>query len=522
MKNLRNIIMAIPFVTAMLVINYGCTEDIMDDLNIDKSNALYAPAKNIIADIITGTAFSTVGGDFSLYASVYMEHEAGVHNQMYGAEMRIGEPSSSNTYNNVWGGTYTNIKNAKLVISKCNEPNGRDEGNAVTIGVAKLLLAYNAAILTDLFGDVPFYEAGEMNPDRTPKYMQPKIDKQETIYGEVMKLLDEAIVCFDESDAGVNGGLGPNDYIYGGNKTLWKKAAYGLKARYSMRLLGRSANKDADLQNILSWIDLSFANSNEELKFDQYDGDANVNPLFGFSYSRDALGASQSLLDKFVQLNDPRASQYFTSWYTEEITEDPDDVFTAPNGSPEQAQFYYDWAAVNYALTAPTQLLSYHEIQFIKAEALARLNKLDDAKTALLEAMIAAFANLEYSVLSALEEMLGFDGDIDLGAEITEEYFNTEVEARFGDNPLQEIIIQKYLAFAGASGESIEAYNDYRRWTYLENNFIKLANPLNTNKFPVRFSYGVDDVSNNPAVRDAYGNGQYVYTEKVWWAGGTR
>jgi len=51
---------------------------------------------------------------------------------------------------------------------------------------------------------------------------------------------------------------------------------------------------------------------------------------------------------------------------------------------------------------------------------------------------------------------------------------------------------------------------------------IELANPKNTSMFPHRFAYGVDDVSNNPAVREAYGNGQYVYTEKVWWAGGTR
>jgi len=519
MKKYKIIIQNVLFVVTILTAGNGCTQDIMDDINIDKSKPLYTPAKFIVSDLITGTAFNTVGGDFSLYASVYMEHETGVHNQMYNAEIRSGEPTASTTYNNVWTGTYTNIKNAKLVISKCTEPNGRDEGSQVTLGIAKLFLAYNAAILTDLFGDVPFSEAGEMNPDGTPKYMQPKIDKQEDIYKEIFNLLDAALVCFDGSDAGLNGGLGASDYIYGGRKALWKKAAYGLKARYTMHLLGRSTNKTTDLQNIVSWVDLSFADASEELKFDYYDGDANVNPLCAFTDGREALGASESLLDKFVELNDPRADQYFT-----DIAED---AFVAPNGNPVQAQGYYDMAIIDVAYDAPTQLLSYHELQFLKAEALARLGDLDEAEDALREAITTAFANLEIAIPSALEWLeyvwlWPLDVDVDLSDKVADKYFGDKVKVRFDDNPLQEIMIQKYLAFAGASGESIEAYNDYRRLIYMGDNFIKLANPNNANRFPQRFSYGVDDVLNNPTIKEAYGNGQYVYTEKVWWAGGTR
>ncbi|MDR1667927.1 MAG: SusD/RagB family nutrient-binding outer membrane lipoprotein [Bacteroidales bacterium] len=511
----------------------GCTEDIMDDINKDNSKSLYAPAKAIVSELITSTAFSTVGGDFSLYASIYVEHETGVHNQMFNAETRRGEPVASTTYNNVWASTYTNIRNAKLAIAKCTEAGGLDEGNEVTLGVAKLLLAYNAAVLTDLFGDVPFTEAGEMKPDGTPKYMQPKIDRQEDIYQNVLQLLDEAIRCFDGTDNGLNGSLGANDYIYGRanlnahlkgkTNALWKKAAYGLKARYTMRLLGRSADRTADLQNILSWINASFADADEELKFDLYDGETNVNPLFGFSYSRDALGASRSLLKKFVERNDPRASQYFGGWYsTIVMITDPAEVITAPNGNPEQAQFYYDLAIANYAATAPTQLLSYHELQFLKAEALARLGGGNTAlaKSALKEAITAGFANLQTAVASALDRWA--EGQVDLSADSAEHYFNTVVAARFDADPLRETAIQKYLAFAGASGESLEAYNDYRRWKSLNEPCIELANPHNSDRFPQRFSYAIDEVTNNPAIREAYGNGQYVYTEPVWWAGGSR
>lgn len=83
-------------------------------------------------------------------------------------------------------------------------------------------------------------------------------------------------------------------------------------------------------------------------------------------------------------------------------------------------------------------------------------------------------------------------------------------------------MIQKYLAFFGASGESLEAYNDYRRMKGANENLVELKNPLNSNKFPLRFGYGADDVLANVAIKEAFGDGQYVYSEPVWWAGGSR
>jgi hypothetical protein len=38
----------------------------------------------------------------------------------------------------------------------------------------------------------------------------------------------------------------------------------------------------------------------------------------------------------------------------------------------------------------------------------------------------------------------------------------------------------------------------------------------------LRYPYGSEDVTTNVNVRTAYGDGSYVYTENVWWAGGTR
>ena len=462
MKKYKSIgkLLAVSFFTA--VIASACTEDAMDKVNKNPNNPQDAPAKFLITDLGVSTAFSTVGGDFSLYSSVYMEHETGIGNQLYRAEVRSGEPTTATTYNNAWISVYANIKNAKIVINKCQE-DPSEKGNAVTEAIARVLLAYNGAVVADVFGDTPFSETGVLNPDGTPMYMQPKIDSQESIYKEVMQNLDEAITLLKDgtaTDEGLSGAVGSKDLIYGANVRtqagLWLKTAYALKARYTMRLLNKSANQITDLQNILTYVSKSFASSDEECKLDIYDGDTQLNPLWTFSYSRNSLAASESLIDKFAERNDPRAPQAFVQadpegnaangWGGEQATT-IENIGVAPNGTPQELQNYYGMSMVSWAMTAPTLLISYHEVKFLEAEALCRLGgRNDEAKAALKDAVVAAFANLENSVANAADYWLGGDADF-LGDAVAEAYFEDEVAPLFAANPLKETMIQKYLAF---------------------------------------------------------------------------
>ena len=121
MKKYKSIgkLLAVSFLTAAIA--SACTEDAMDKINENPNNPLDAPAKFLITDLGVNTGFSTVGGDFSLYSSVYIEHETGISNQLYRAEVRSGEPTTATTYNNAWINVYANIKNAKIVIKKCEE-----------------------------------------------------------------------------------------------------------------------------------------------------------------------------------------------------------------------------------------------------------------------------------------------------------------------------------------------------------------------------------------------------------------
>lgn len=474
---------------AILVLSFAsCSEDIMDDINKDVNNPNDIPTRLTITDVMTSTAFNVVGSDLAFYASVYVEHNTGIWNQFYNAEIRSGEPINSTTYNNTWGTLYNNLYNLKGVIAKCSD-GGSEAGNYVTLGIAQVLTAYNLAVLTDVMGDVPWSEALQPGIIFTPK-----LDKQEDIYTAIFALLDEAIANLGKTS--VFPSLGTQDFIYAGNANSWKKFAYGLKARYTMRL----SLKNPDYANVISFVDQSFATAAEQAKF-SYNGSTSINPWYQIFLDRNYYGASQSLHDKLAARNDPRDEIFWKPY------PGTDDVLVfAPNGTPQQVQGVYSVSAIS-APTSPTYLLSYHELMFLKAEAYVRLGGAANlllAEDALKKGIAAAFQKV----------------NIGLTAADAATYYTDEVKVKFDANPLSEVMNQKYIAFF--EEEALEAYSDIRRLKGMGDNVIVLSNPKNATQFPLRYSYGSSDVTTNANVRTAYGDGSYVYTEKVWWAGGTR
>lgn len=535
MKSIFNISKSILTVALVSVALASCSEDKMDAINNNNNHTTVVPSKFILADVLTSSAFSNVGGDFNTYLATYVEHEVGISNQLYRAETRNGEPSSSTTFNNVWGSIYSTLKDARIIVNKCSE-GGDQEGNYTTKGIGEVMLALNAGIIADMFGNTPYSQAALPElANGQPQYMNPILDTQEAVYANIMLNLDQAIADLPKGDNHVSGGVGNYDLVFKGDSVMWRKLAYGLKARYTMHTIYRSNDIPGDMQKILSYIDKSFKNG-EEAAYNMYDG-VNLNPLFDFQWSRDYFAASKSMSQKLLERNDPRLRRVYVTPMDVQATKPPfwtqisgkDDAEfdnMAPNGTPEPLQYHYNTSIYVFAETAPTLYLSYHELLFLKAEALCRLNRTVEARDALKEAVVAAIANTERSVNSALNEapdVLSSGGIVKTSEAITtaeaEAYFTNEVLPLFTANPLKETMIQKYIAFWGSSGESTECYNDIRRLKAMGEDFVKLENP---NPFPLRCPYGDGDVSANPNVKKAFGNGQYVYTEPVWWAGGSR
>jgi len=93
---------------------------------------------------------------------------------------------------------------------------------------ARIWKAHAFMILTDTYGDVPYFEGGQgfINTIIKPKY-----DRQELIYKDILKELDEASAALDATK-----GTTASDILYGGNITSWKRLGYSLLLRAAMRL----------------------------------------------------------------------------------------------------------------------------------------------------------------------------------------------------------------------------------------------------------------------------------------------
>lgn len=474
------------FLAVIVIFLPSCSEEIMDEVNFNPDNPSDVSSSLTLTDNMIELAVTGVGGSMMFYTSVIVEHKVGDHNQFLNMEIRSGEPTSSTTYNNDWNTIYNSLWSLRKTIERCSE-GGKEEGAWSNLGRAQVLSAYYLAILADGWGDTPWEEA--LDPST---FMQPQLSSQEIIYTDVFKFIDDAIVNLQKEDLS---DMGSQDVFYGGDTDSWLKFAYALKARYLLRV----SHINPDYSGVIAAANSSFTGMEDQCLF-TFDGSSSqTSAWYRMRQDRNAHAASKSLHDKLLSRSDPREPLYW-----EANPQGDGTLIFAENGQVEDIQSEYGVSALSVA-NAPTYIFSYHELEFIKAEAYVRQGMLPEAEAALKKAITAAFQK----------------PNVGLTAADAETYFTDNVKALFDADPLSEVMNQKYIAFF--EEEALEAYSDIRRLMAMGDNVIELKNPFNgTVGFPQRFTYGASDVTTNPNVAAAYGNGDYVYTEKVWWAGGSR
>ena len=453
----------------------SCTEDVMDEVNRELNNTTEMGLDKLIPDILLKSAVESTGTDMAWYSSVYMEHNTGSWNQMNNADIRAAQEAGTNL-NNSWNALYDVMNTCHLVLERTGA-GGEDEGSMLARGIAQVMMAYNLAIVTDGWGEVPFTEAfqGAQN-------LQPAYENQSVIYGYVDDLLNEALTSLEGAEMDLT-----TDLIYGGDPQAWIRAAWSLKARYAMRLsLVKGA--EAASSDALAALANGFSSAGEALIFDHYEASATgENPWFQFFNDRSQHSCSQSLYNLLDVRNDPRMNVYWTTLN--------DTIRPAPNGTSDQTQggvYSQSLITVN-GRTRPTPLMTYHELLFIKAEAEFRTSA----------------ADWQTSLQAAIEENFVFHG---LDREGGASYFTNEVLPLLSaGNELNEILTQKYIAFY--EHEAMEAYNDYRRTRIPE-----MTNPNNElTGFVWRYPRPTSETSSNSAnVPDTD-----IYEDKLWWSGGS-
>ena len=132
----------------------------------------------------------------------------------------------------LWQAYYRNvIRNTKDVINRTENLPERSN----LMNMARIFQAYTFMILTDNYGDIPYFEGGGGYTDTV---FFPKYDAQQDIYADIIKELTEATAALNPA-----GKTEPGEVLYGGNIEKWKKFGYSLLLRAGMRLSKVDAGK---------------------------------------------------------------------------------------------------------------------------------------------------------------------------------------------------------------------------------------------------------------------------------------
>lgn len=391
------------------------------------------------------------------FAGIIMQQWEGTDaQQLQYTSYVIGE----NDANNPWNfGLYTgSMRDAADIIERATAANAPN-----TRGLAKIYMAINLGMATNVWGDVPYSEAflGEEN-------LSPKYDSQESIYEEIQKLLSEAIVDLEAEDpAGIQGSL------IGGNAASWVKTAHALKARFFIQTTSVKADAAA---KALEHAQLAIASNAEQKTFFFEDTQNGGHPLALFGLQR----PNTMVIGKFfsdIMEGDPRKPLYMTPATGGNFL-----YFSRTNPN-------LFWSKLN----SPSPVISYSEVKFIEAEALERTG--GDGTEALKEAIRA---NMRFLGVSAA---------------MIDSYLST-----IGDATIQLIITEKYKALYGQS--PIQVWNDYRRTGFP--NITANPNGSNGNNpsgiIPRRLLYPISERQSNPDSYEAavQAQGGHLLDDDIW------
>ncbi|MES2734016.1 MAG: SusD/RagB family nutrient-binding outer membrane lipoprotein [Bacteroidota bacterium] len=373
-------------IVAMLtlaVVLGACTKD-FEKINIDPNRPVQVPLDFLLGQTqlqIAGSAndpgYKTWRGNF-IYAATISQQMASA-NSFYAGDKYLYDANNSGAY---FVDSYANaIKNLVNLIDQAK----KDPKNVNILSVARILKAFQTHLITDLYGDVPYSEAGlgYLQQNFSPKY-----DLQKDIYADMLKELDEAGKALTTSAA-----FPPTaDFVYGGDLNKWKKFANSLMLRLAMRM------QKADPATAQTWIkkaidggvmesnDDSFAikhtagaiysNNSNSFTLGTFAGSRNVNAL-------DNILWSKTLIDLMKSRNDPRLN-IIASVADGDMA--PAKQKGLPNGydnstgTPHSLATFGDPNLKNYSRPSPLMIdandpnifLAYAETRFLTAEAIER------------------------------------------------------------------------------------------------------------------------------------------------------
>lgn len=278
-----------------------------------------------------------------------------------------GAKSDDNDLNYVGPGIMANFREMQTTYSLLT-PAKQAEAD-VFLNCAKVLLFDQTAQMVDLWGDIPFAQAGSLNtPDRTvnPAAFQ----DAGAIYDTIITGLDHLNTYFStaqlstESQATLNNA----DFVLKGSMDSWRRYANSLRLRLLMRTsnVKEAASKTAVTEMLNNPVKYPLVTVNAQNVL------VPMSPNAVKSDILDALTGSPFapafLLDTMMVTNsDPRTEVYWDKGKTHGLSGFPANGTAAAYEAAGYAT--YDSATFFYNYNVPGVIFTASEVSFLKAEA---------------------------------------------------------------------------------------------------------------------------------------------------------
>ncbi|MEH6407983.1 MAG: SusD/RagB family nutrient-binding outer membrane lipoprotein [Leeuwenhoekiella sp.] len=459
MKAFKNIAIFL-FAASILV---GCDDFLGDNVDPNKEQL-----NDIVpSDMLPSSIYYTSSGFYGVASSICQI------SQQLASYFQPGTDTQEETQ---LAGAWSSIYLQALPDLNTLATKAEQENSTSYLGITKVLQASNLGLATDQWGDVPASMATMGENDFTPSF-----DSQQDVYMQINTLLDEAISLLQQNDTS-SLTPGEDDLIYNGDTAKWIKAAYFLKARYSIHLT--EIDQSTAISEALNAVSNSFTSNADD--FQLVYNTRNFNPWnSGVVLPNNTGNLSVLVSDQLVSLMNGSALPYTTIAIDPRLpkitTIDADDTeyLGAINGAagvhefgnPDNTGANTDLGANNFysSQTAPIVMGSYAELKFIQAEALFLQNGGTPTSVGTTAAAYAAYmegiqANMDKLGVSASESAAYLtDSSVDVGA---------------GNLTMALIMREKFIA----TFLNPESFVDLRRYDFDPNVFIGLELPVNHNE----------------------------------------
>lgn len=446
---MKKIIYSFFLVFGLSAIISGCTER-FEEMNIDPNN----PSDVATPFLLTNAQKEIMDWywDEWLNGRQGMQYAQYWASNQYTSESRYQERPEVN--NNAWSAFYAiglaDLQEIIRLVTESPEEFAAFGDPENQIAVARILQIWTFQVMTDIWGDIPYFQA--LSPD---EFIAPEFDPQSEIYPAMLEDLNEAIALIDVNEPGFVSG----DVIYGGDMGQWLRFANSLKLRIAIRMADR--NEDLAGTAIQQAVASGVFTSNEDNALFYYVAALpNANPLYEDRLERQDFAVSAPLVNTLLALDDPRLLAYAEPNIVGEFVGMPYGITESEAGDIDpnavsQPSGADDLSSGILAATFPGIYMNYSEVEFILAEAAAR--------------GIGGINNAAAHYRAGVRASMNFWG---ISGDVVDSYLNAHPFN--AANWRQSIGVQKWIALYG---QGLQGWIEFRRLEF-DGVLVRAAEPI--------------------------------------------